>query len=314
MKVLFDATHIVGKVEVTPELKQYYENLISVIAHDFLDKETIEHIDAIIIPQDFISAVIEYQRVHNDNNPSVTNNEFGRAYGKLLYNAEIDKFVVFIDEMLATFILGDAIFDEWFKNLDDDSLAEAKTKRAFSINILVHELAHVEFALRVPLPKQEKSLHSGYIQFVYELLNEYYACRRAASFSSRTIADDDEKYILDLEEKIDKERWGYKEGYIDLNSFCKEFHELTEMALIRLVSVLGTYAAENKDYLPFPNTLLGKQATKFQQSFGSLFCQIVKNEEIMVTAFPTDAVDSYYQDLGVIISDTGKGLYYSIPD
>lgn len=314
MKVSFDATHIVGKVEVTPELKQYYENLISLIVHSFLDEETIEHIDGIIIPKEFISAVLEYQRVHNDKNPSVTNNEFGRAYGKLLYNAEIDKYDVFIDEMLAAFILGDEVFDAWFNNLDDESLAEAKTKRAFSINILVHELAHVEFALRVPLPKQEKSLHGGYIRFVYELLNEYYACRRAASFSARTIADDDEKFILDLEGRIDKERWRYKQGYIDLNSFCKEFHELTEMALIRLVSVLGTYAAENKDYLPFPNTTLGKQAMHFGQSFGSLFSQILNKEEMMVTAFPTDAVDSYYQDLGVIISDTGKGLYYSIPD
>ena len=40
MIVSFEATHIVDVVEVTPDLKQYYENLIAVFVRSFLDADT----------------------------------------------------------------------------------------------------------------------------------------------------------------------------------------------------------------------------------------------------------------------------------
>ena len=88
MTVLFEATHIVNVIEVTPDLKQYYENLITVIARSFLDADTIEQIEKIVVPEDFLSAVMDFQIKNGDKNPSVTNNEFGRAFGKLLFNPE----------------------------------------------------------------------------------------------------------------------------------------------------------------------------------------------------------------------------------
>lgn len=140
-------THIVNVVEVTPDLKQYYENLITVIARSFLDADTIEQIEKIVVPEDFLSAVMDFQIKNGDENPSVTNNEFGRAFGKLLFNPETKKYVVFIDVMLATFIMDDTVFNACFNRLDEAALEEAKKKRQVSLNILAHELAHVEFAL-----------------------------------------------------------------------------------------------------------------------------------------------------------------------
>ena len=314
MTVLFEATHIVNVIEVTPDLKQYYENLITVIARSFLDADTIEQIEKIVVPEDFLSAVMDFQIKNGDKNPSVTNNEFGRAFGKLLFNPETKKYVVFIDVMLATFIMDDTVFNACFNRLDEAALEEAKKKRQVSLNILAHELAHVEFALTVVRPKYEKTLQSGLTIQSYNLLDEYYACRRASTFCSRTLADDDESFILDLEEKIDNERWRYKKGNKDLNDFCKEFHQFSEMALIRLVSVLGMYAADENDQLPFPNTFLGKQAGIFKISFDLLFQRIVNGQKIYDSMMPIKAIENYYKDLGVIIFETEEGFYYSIPD
>ena len=314
MTVLFEAAHIENVIEVTPDLKQYYENLIALIARDFLDTNTIDRIEQIIVPEDFISAVKDFQTKHNDKNPSVTNNEFGRAYGKLLFNPETNNYVVFIDVMLATYIIEDTVFNAWFSKLDETALEEVKKKRQVGLNILAHELAHVEFALAVVRPKYEKTLQSGLTVQAYNLLDEYYACRRASTFYPRSLADDDENFILDLEDKIDTERWNYKKRNMTLNDFCKEFHQHAEMALIRLVSVLGMYAAEENDQLPFPNTFLGKQASIFKVSFDLLFQRIVNGDKIYDSMMPIKAIDSYYRDLGVIISETDEGFYYSIPD
>ena len=106
----------------------------------------------------------------------------------------------------------------------------------------------------------------------------------------------------------------YKKGNKDLNDFCKEFHQFSEMALIRLVSVLGMYAADENDQLPFPNTFLGKQAGIFKISFDLLFQRIVNGQKIYDSMMPIKAIENYYKDLGVIIFETEEGFYYSIPD
>ena len=94
----------------------------------------------------------------------------------------------------------------------------------------------------------------------------------------------------------------------------KEDGAFIEMALIRLVSVLGMYAADENDQLPFPNTFLGKQAGIFKISFDLLFQRIVNGQKIYDSMMPIKAIENYYKDLGVIIFETEEGFYYSIPD
>lgn len=314
MIVSFEAKKVVGQVPVTPELKQYYENLFAVLANRIVGKDIVDNIEAIVIPEDFISAVLAFQEEHNDGKPSVTDNEFGRAYGKMLRDPKTGKYTVFIDVMLAGHIMEDNLFNSCFKNLDEDNLSIAKRSRQESLNILAHELSHVELATTLERPKTEKSLHSGYIQQAYNLFDEYYACRKAGALFPSSIADDDEKFILDLEDRIDSERWNYKTHKMSLNQFCSIFHQLSEMTLIRLVSVLGGYAAEGRNDLPFQNSLVGKQAAEFRTCFDRLFLQVVNGDTVDFSELPTSAIDRYFRDLGVEISDTSRGLYYSIPD
>ena len=89
---------------------------------------------------------------------------------------------------------------------------------------------------------------------------------------------------------------------------------MNRWALKRLVSVLGEYAAEGKDSLPFPNSIVGKQAEVFKMCFNQLFSHIANREKIESFEYPTTSIDGYFRDLGVEISDVAKGLYYNIPD
>ena len=314
MIVSFEAEKVVEQVPVTPELKQYYENLFAVLTKRIVGEDVIEQIEAIVIPNDFISAVLAFQKSHNDSKPSVTDNEFGRAYGKMLYNPETGKYSVFIDIMLASYIMEDNLFNACFTNLDEENLLAVKRNRQASLNILAHELSHVELATRLNRPKTEKSLQNGYIQQAYNLFDEYYACRKAGALFPKSLADDDERFILELEEKIESERWEYKTHKISLNQFCSVFHQLSEMTLIRLVSVLGGYAAEENDALPFQNSLVGKQAAEFKKCFDNLFFQVISGYKVDFSEMPTSAIGKYFCDLGVEISETPRGLYYSIPD
>lgn len=61
---------------------------------------------------------MEFQKAQRDEHPSVTDNEFGRAYGKIIKDANTGKYTVFIDVSLAAFIMEDVLFDSCFKNVD----------------------------------------------------------------------------------------------------------------------------------------------------------------------------------------------------
>ena len=81
MQVHFDANHIFDSVEVQKELKEYYERLITILSEQILLPEFLDEVEAIFIPEDFISAVMVFQEEHGMGTPSVTINSFGRAYG-----------------------------------------------------------------------------------------------------------------------------------------------------------------------------------------------------------------------------------------
>ena len=82
--------------------------------------------EAIFIPEDFISAVMVFQEEHGMGTPSVTNNSFGRAYGKMLHDSATGKYYVFIDSSVASMIMDDQVFDSFFSRGDEKSYFAAK--------------------------------------------------------------------------------------------------------------------------------------------------------------------------------------------
>lgn len=231
----------------------------------------------------------------------------------MLYDSVTEKYYIFIDKQLAFFILSDDLFVSFFSKLDTAQYNIAINQKILAINILAHELSHVEFNICVKRPEPRKSLLSGLVQQAYILLDEYYACRKAAAFSPKSLSDDDE-FIFQLEKQIATYRWDYKTGQMALDQFCKQFHSLTEMVLIRLVSVLGAFHALGNEKLPFQSACISKRAPIFSTEFNVLFRKIASGGSPSMPSSITYAIYSYFKDLGVEIKDTSKGLYYHIPD
>ena len=314
MQVLFYANHILDNIEVHREVKEYYERLITILSKQILAPAFLDKLDAIIIPEDFISAVMEFQKEHEIGTPSVTDNVFGRAYGKMMYDSTAGKYSVFIDSSLASMIMEDQVFDVFFSQTDEQAYMTAKRTRGMGINILAHELSHIEFALRVKRPEPERTLHSGLIQHGFVLLDEYFACRKATGFAKYSLADNDEKFILDLERQTEDDRWKYKTAEITLNDFCSLFHTYTEMALIRLASVIGANHSMNSDQLPFSSTKVGRYAHVLSEEFDRLYECVLSGLDVSIPTTVTNAIYSYFVDMGVRIEETAQGLYYHIPD
>lgn len=74
MLVEFNVKNLLGKIPVTLEDKLYYEQLIQIIVEKFFSFIDSSNVEKIIIPDDFIADVLEYQDLKNMANPSVTNN------------------------------------------------------------------------------------------------------------------------------------------------------------------------------------------------------------------------------------------------
>ena len=74
MLVEFNVKNLLGTIPVTSEDKLYYEQLIQIIVEKFFSSIDSSNVEKIIIPDDFIADVLEYQDLKNMANPSVTNN------------------------------------------------------------------------------------------------------------------------------------------------------------------------------------------------------------------------------------------------
>ena len=314
MHAEFQVQKLLGSIDINDNLRELYERTIEAVVLSHQDILNIDKLEEIIIPDDFVAGVMEFQKnVLKEDHPSVTDNEYGRAYGKMMYDPDGDKYYVFLDSQFATFLMGDAFFNSCFPE-GHPGRATSLMLRQQALNLLFHEISHTEFDQRVQRPAITKSLEGGLTKQAYILLDEYYACRKAATIANVSIHGDEVGFVNDLEERIDSERWRYKRREIDLNTFIGMFHSYTEMSLIRLASVLGANDAVGDKNLPFPGTKLFSVGVVLNNVFSKLFEAIEAGETIDMPVEVKQAIHFYFHQLGVDIEDRLNGLYYSIPD
>lgn len=314
MHAEFQVSKLLGSIEINDGIRALYERTIEAVVLSHQDDWNIDKLEGIIIPDDFVAGVMEFQKnVLKEENPSVTDNEYGRAYGKMMYDPAGDRYYVFLDSQFATFLMGDDFFNSCFPE-GHPGRATSLMVRQQALNLLFHEISHTEFDQRIQQPVITKSLDGGLTKQAYILLDEYYACRKAARIANVSIHGDEVSFVTDLEDRIDVERWRYKRREIDLNTFVGMFHAYTKMALIRLVSILGANDAVGDKKLPFPGTKLFSVGVLLNKEFSKLFDAIEAGKTIDIPKEVKRAIHFYFHQLGVDIEDRSKGLYYSIPD
>lgn len=314
MFVEFNVKNLLGQIPVTSELNLYYEQLIQAIAEKFFSFIDTSNVEKIIVPDDFIVDVLEYQELLNMENPSVTNNEFGRAFGKILFNKDTGKYVVFLDPAIATFLMEDTMYNACFNSLDEENKKSLYVARQHALNLLAHELAHVEFATHAIIPEVTPDYESQIESLLYHLFDEYYACRRSAVVSSEYIISYDEKYINDIEQKAFDEKWKYKTHGIELNEFCRLFHALTKQCLVGMVSVLGSLEGQKTNEPLYESCRLGFIVEDFRIEFERMYVAFLDGNAITMTPLLTECINHYFDSFGVYISKRPEGMYYDIPD
>jgi hypothetical protein len=311
--VEFNVKNLLGKIPVSPERKLYYEQIIQIIVENLFSSIDISKIEKIIVPDDFIADVLEYQEHNNMANPSVTNNEFGKAYGKVLFDKNKDHYIVFLDPEYATLLMEDSMFNAFFNNLDEETNKIAHVERQRALNLLAHELAHVEFATQAIIPDVTPDYESQLESLLFSLFDEYYACRRSSAIGESIITYS-EKYINDIEQKIHDEKWKYKTHVIDLNEFYRLFHDLTKQCLLAMVAVLSSLEGKKTKKPLYESCRIGFLVDDFRTEFDKIYVAFRESNAITMSPSLSEKIHLYFASFGVHISERPEGVYYSIPD
>lgn len=313
MLVEFNVKNLLGTIPVTSEDKLYYEQLIQIIVEKFFSSIDSSNVEKIIIPDDFIADVLEYQDLKNMANPSVTNNEFGKAYGKVLFDKNSGKYTVFLDPEVAIFLMEDNRYNACFNDLDEENKKIVHTQRQQALNLLAHELAHVEFATHAIIPEVTLDYESQLESLLFSLFDEYYACRRSSAIGESIITYNEE-YINDMEQKIHDEKWKYKTHVIELNEFCRLFHDLTKQCLLAMVAVLGSLEGKKTKKPLYESCRLGFIVDDFRTEFDKMYVAFRESNAITMCPSLSEKIHLYFASFGVHISERPEGVYYSIPD
>ena len=316
MKVIFNAKKAFGFLDVTPELKQRFELVFSKLAEQVLTGANYNNLESIIATDNFVDDVLAFQRENLNGVEGVTSNEYGRAFGKMIYVPTQEKYYVFLDAEYASFLIDDTIFDAIISNLNGDKELTncIVVQRQCAMNLLAHELEHYKFANSQTAPIVDvDNLDSQYERMMFELFDEYNAARKATEVSSVSVFSYDEEYMLKIEKYIMDNRWKYNTREIDLNQFVALFHQYTRQALMYIAANIGSKHGSENDKNIFDSCRCSPLIRALEEDFDCLFTKAHKGEKVIISTRLIDWLKEYYELFKVYISKTAQGLYYEIP-
>lgn len=85
LTVNFNAKKAFACIDITPELKQRFELVLSKFAEQVLTGIDYNNLVSITVTDNFVDDVLTFQRDYLNGVQRVTNNEYGRAFGKLIH-------------------------------------------------------------------------------------------------------------------------------------------------------------------------------------------------------------------------------------
>lgn len=311
--VIFKAKKLLGKIPIKSELKEYYEQIIKLFVESELSYLNLEKLNAIIIPDDFLQDVLDFQHERGLTNPNVTNTKYARAYGKMIYVPAEDSYYVFVDADKATFMLDDRIFEVFFSGLTENDYEQCLLERKHAFNLLAHELSHVELESNILIEVSTETLQEQVISMWKQIFEEYYACRRASRiYGEGSIIQHNEDYLNDIESEImtQRRRYNYKE--IELDDFCKVFHKYARMSLIHVVSELGCSKELNIE-VTYENAKVGKYISDLNNEFNEMYEMVCNERRLVISEKLIKLAFDYFAEFRIFISETEEGIRYDIP-
>lgn len=311
--VIFKAKKLLGKIPIKSELKEYYEQIIRLFVESELSYLNLKKLNAIIIPDDFLRDVLNFQYEKGLKNPNVTNTKYARAYGKMIYVPEEDSFYVFVDADKATFMVEDRIFEIFFSGLMEDDYEQCLMERKQAFNLLAHELSHVELESNILIDVSTDTLQEQVISMWKQIFEEYYASRRASRiYGDSSIIQHNEEYLNDIETEIMTQRRRYNYRQIELDDFCKVFHKYARMSLVHVVSELGCSKELTID-VAYKKLKVGKYILVLNNEFSKMYEMVCKEGRLIVSEKLIKLAFDYFAEFRIFISETEEGIRYDIP-
>lgn len=315
MVVNFNAKKVLGVLDITPELRERFEFIILSFSKQILSDVDYKNLESITVTDDFVNEVLAFQREHLNGVEGITNNQYGKALGKMIYVPSQKKYYIFLDSGYASFLIDDKIMDSIVDNLNGNQelIDNIILQRKSAINILIHELEHYRFANIQTAPILDGTLDSQCEGLMFELFDEYNAARRAAEECSTSIFLNDEEYLLNIEKYVMDNRLKYNTRKIDLNDFVALFHQYTRQSLMYIVGNIGSkYGVESNEEL-FRNCRCYPSIQELEKEFDKINSSIKTGGKVQISNRLIEWLKEYYELFGVYISEEVHGLYYNIP-
>lgn len=315
MTVFFNAQKAFCAIDITPELKQRFELVILKFAEQVLSGEQNSKLESITITDHFVDDVLAFQREHLNGVEGVTSNEYGRAFGKMIYVPSQEKYHIFLDSEYGAFLVDDEIMDVVISRMNGNRalINNIVTQRKCAMNLLAHELEHYKLAKAQVAPRANGSFDNYCESVIFELFDEYNASRRSIEVSHVSVFTYDEEYMLKIEKYILDQRLKYNKRKLSLNQFVSLFHQYTRQALMYIAANIGSKHGNEDDQPVFEECRCSSLIKDLEQAFGNLFCLVQRDEKIAVSRSLVDWLKKYYELFGVYISETAEGWYYDIP-
>ena len=315
MTVFFNAQKAFCAIDITPELKQRFELVISKFAEQVLLGENDCKLESITITDNFVDDVLAFQRENLNGVEGVMHNEYGRAFGKMIFVPDQKKYHVFLDSEYGSFLIDDEIMDVVISRMNGDRalINNIVTQRKCAMNLLVHELEHYKFANTQVASGVNGSFDNYCERVMFELFDEYNASRRAIEVSPVSVFTYDEKYMLNIEKYIMEQRLKYNKRKVSLNQFVSLFHQYTRQALMYIAANIGSKHGVMGDMSVFEECRCFSLTKDLEQAFEYLFSLMQQGEKITVSRNHVEWLKEYYELFGVYISETAEGWYYDIP-
>lgn len=315
MTVFFNAQKAFCAIDITTELKQRFELVISKFAEQVLLGENDCKLESITITDNFVDDVLAFQRENLNGVEGVTHNEYGRAFGKMIFVPDQKKYHVFLDSEYGSFLIDDEIMDVVISRMNGDRtlINNIVTQRKCAMNLLAHELEHYKFANTQVAPGVNGSFDNYCERVMFELFDEYNASRRAIEVSPVSVFTYDEEYMLKIEKYIMNQRLKYNKRKVGLNQFVSLFHQYTRQALMYIAANVGSQHGVKEDMSVFEECRCFSLTKDLEQAFRNLFSLMQQGEKIVVLRNHVEWLKKYYELFGVYISETTEGWYYDIP-
>ena len=294
-------------------LELFYKASIDAVMKEYNIDLAIDGLNEIIISDHLNESIKVYQREHKLLE-EVTENEFGSVFGKTIHDKKTGEQAVFLSAYDMLGLLDNDTLNKTYQN-NEDLKEDAFVRRDHLINLLIHELSHVEYNSHVNTKtgfcshNSFDSYHEGLGIIMFE---EYYACRRSSEVSIPYHDKTLKKTIVDIEIEVEELVQKFRRYEINVVDFMKQFLENIQLALKYMCYLLGDIAASKTADDELKGTKIHSIIDCIKNEFDDLYKTARVSYKVFIPLSIRECVFKYYNmfKIDFVDDEYGKRIIY----